>query len=127
LVILLLLESELYLAHKGWSRYSVGDRNRHGCSSETKKNLTSILRAAAVPMIEEHSTHTVRHYLLGSSGQQLFPYSEVTRRVPHTGAKYVLIDRTFWIAFAFTLRILAMNTGPLMVIQFCITHGGCSR
>jgi hypothetical protein len=41
----------------------------------TGKNSTSILRVAAVPMTGEHSTHTVRHYLRGGSGQQLIQHT----------------------------------------------------
>jgi hypothetical protein len=51
------------------------------------KNLISILRVAAVPMIEGHSTHTLRHYPLegAADGDEFHNIHEITRMVTQTG------------------------------------------
>jgi hypothetical protein len=42
-------------------------------SPQDQKSLTSILRVAAAPMMEGHSTHTVRHYPLEGAAHLISP------------------------------------------------------
>jgi exonuclease III len=90
----------------------------------TKKNQTSILRAAA-SFLHKRSTHTTEHTSLEKHVQ--YPFSLLHCNPYRWGTKYVRIDRTPAMAVFLTRFILSLKTGAFTVSQFCVTQvGRCS-